>query len=100
MIGLDTNILVRFLVGDDAKQAQQVYPLFKKNEQEKSLMFVPALVVLELILALDSVYGISRSDILESLDELMRMPVLKFENQAALAQFVRSAQDNAHDLPD
>ena len=30
MKGIDTNILVRFLVGDDEIQSKKVYNLFKK----------------------------------------------------------------------
>ncbi|TXL22382.1 VapC toxin family PIN domain ribonuclease, partial [Methylococcaceae bacterium HT2] len=40
MIGIDTNILVRFLVGDDTKQANKTYRLFKKVEDEKTELFV------------------------------------------------------------
>jgi len=40
MIGVDANILVRFLVGDDTKQADKVYRIFKKVEGEKNQLFV------------------------------------------------------------
>ncbi len=32
MKGIDTNFLIRFLVGDDEKQAKKVYNIFKKTE--------------------------------------------------------------------
>ena len=35
MKALDTNVLVRFLVKDDAEQAQQVYSLFKQAENDQ-----------------------------------------------------------------
>ena len=34
MKGVDTNILVRFLVGDDEIQSKKVYKLFKKLNQK------------------------------------------------------------------
>lgn len=46
---VDTNILVRFLVGDDEQQAKKAYNIFKKAESEKEELFVPFLVVLALI---------------------------------------------------
>ena len=64
MKGVDTNIVARFLVGDDTAQAKKVYRMFKKAEAEKNELFVPFLVILELIWVLGSVYTISRSDIL------------------------------------
>ena len=56
MKALDTNVLVRFLVKDDAEQAQLVYTLFKQAENQKQQLFVPILVVLETIWVLQAVY--------------------------------------------
>ena len=100
MKGLDTNILVRFLVGDDEIQAKKVYNIFKKAESSKNELFVPLLVVLELIWVLESVYEIRRAEILDSISELLLMPILKFEHQSALQQFTSSAQGNRYDLSD
>ncbi len=100
MKGIDTNILIRFLIGDDELQAKKVYNIFKKAESEKNELFVPLLVILELIWVLESVYEIHRTEILESISELTLMPILKFEHQSALQQFTHSAQGNRYDLSD
>ena len=100
MKGIDTNILIRFLIGDDELQAKRVYNIFKKAESEKNELFVPLLVILELIWVLESVYEISRTEILDSISELILMPILKFEHQSALQQFTHSAQGNKYDLSD
>jgi predicted nucleic-acid-binding protein len=49
MKALDTNILVRFFVQDDVKQANKVIQLFTKAEQYNEPLFIPLLVVLEVI---------------------------------------------------
>jgi len=100
MKGLDTNILVRFLVGDDEIQARKVYKIFKIAEAEKQEFYVPLLVILELIWVLESVYEISRKEILASLSDLRLMPILKFEHQSVLQHFLKNAQENKYDLPD
>jgi len=100
MKGIDTNILVRFLVGDDEVQTKKVYILFKQAEAEKEEMFVPLLVILELVWVLESVYAIERKAILESIGDLLLMPILKFEHQSELQQFVRAAEKNKYDLSD
>jgi len=100
MIAVDTNILVRFLVGDDRQQAQKVYAIFKKAEIEKQELFIPFLVVLELIWVLESVYDISRTDILDSISGLLLMPIFKFEHQLVLRQFIPCAQKSKYDLSD
>ncbi|WDN88240.1 hypothetical protein BuS5_01208 [Desulfosarcina sp. BuS5] len=100
MKGIDTNILIRFLIGDDELQAKKVYNIFKKAESEKNELFVPLLVIIELIWVLESVYEIHRTEILESISELTLMPILKFEYQSTLQQFTHSAQGNRYDLSD
>ena len=100
MKALDTNILVRFLTGDDELQAQSVYLIFKQAEAEKKELFVPLLVVLEMIWVLESVYHISRADILDALQDLLLMPILKFDQQPVLHQLLHAAQENRYDLSD
>lgn len=100
MNGIDTNILVRFLVGDDKQQAKKVYTIFKKVESDKKELFVPLLVIMELIWVLESVYEISRTDILDSIGEMLLMPILNFENQSTLQEFIAAAQGNKYDLSD
>ncbi|MCF6291524.1 MAG: type II toxin-antitoxin system VapC family toxin [Desulfobacterales bacterium] len=100
MKGIDTNLLVRFLVGDNEHQTKKVYNIFKKAESSKQELFVPLLIVLELIWVLESAYEIPRNEILDSISELLLMPILKFEQQSTLQQFTIAAQGNRYDLSD
>ena len=100
MKAIDTNILVRFLVGDDDLQARKVYNIFKKIESSKGELFVPLLVVLELIWVLESVYKIPQPEILDSISELILMPILKFEHLSTLQQFTKNAPTTKYDLSD
>jgi len=100
MKGVDTNILIRFLIGDDEVQAKKVYNIFKKVESDRNELFVPLLIVIELIWVLESVYEISRAEILDSIRDLLLMPILKFEQQSTVQQFTVSAQGNRYDLSD
>jgi predicted nucleic-acid-binding protein len=100
MNAVDTNILIRFLIGDDEVQAKKVYIIFKSAESEKKELFVPLLVVLEMVWVLESVYDVSRAEILDSINDLLLMPIFKFDQLSALQQFVHSAQGNSFDLSD
>ena len=100
MKALDTNVLVRFLVKDDKRQAETIYRVFKRAESEKELFFVPLLVVLETVWVLEFVYKIPRQEILDSVNELILMPILKFESQSAILNFVSSAREIKMDLSD
>ena len=100
MKALDTNVLVRFLVKDDEPQAKKVYTLFKQAEADKNYFYVPLLVVLETIWVLDSVYEIPRKEILDSINEILLMPILKFEAQLTIQRFIFLAGGNKIDLSD
>ena len=100
MKALDTNVLVRFLVRDDKRQAETIYRVFKKAESDREVFFVPLLVVLETVWVLESVYKIPRKEILDSVNELILMPILKFETQSAILNFISSARETKMDLSD
>lgn len=100
MQGIDTNILIRFLVGDDELQAKKVYNIFKKAELDKTELFVPLLVIIELVWVLESVYEVTRTEILDAINELLLMPILKFEHQSTVQQFIRSGMGSRYDLSD
>jgi predicted nucleic-acid-binding protein len=100
MKALDTNVLVRFLVKDDAGQSQQVYSLFKQAENDQQRLFVPLLVVLETIRVLQAVYDVDDPDILAALNDLLMMPVLLFEATPVLHAFIGAAKGNYFDLAD
>lgn len=100
MRALDTNVLVRFLVRDDERQAETIYRIFKQAESDKEVLFVPLLVVLETVWVLDSVYVIPRQEIIDSINELLLMPILEFEKQPAIQSFISSARETKMDLSD
>jgi len=100
MKALDTNVLIRFLVKDDERQAKIIYKLFKQAELYKEILYVPLLVVLETIWVLESAYKIPRHDILDSINDLVLMPILEFEAQSTILSFISSAQETQTDLSD
>jgi predicted nucleic-acid-binding protein len=100
MTALDTNILVRFLVRDDERQAQAVYKRFRKAESQRERLFVPLLVVLEMIWVLDSVYVRTRDEILEAFDNLKGMTILKFEKEHVIQAMITNGKNTGIELSD
>ncbi len=100
MKGIDTNILVRLLVGDDERQAKKAYAIFKEAELNKNELFVSLLVILELIWVLESAYKIDRNKIIGSISDLLLLPILRFEHLAAIQKFILKARDSGYDLSD
>ena len=100
MKGLDTNVLVRFLVRDDEVQAKAVRCLLRDAEVRRDAFFVPLLVVLETCWVLDAVYEIPRDEIVDALAMLLLMPTLRFEAQPVLQRVISRARDIPADLTD
>ncbi len=69
MIAVDTNVLVRVLVADDAKQAEAARRWMSAHEVDG--IFVDHIVLVELVWVLRSRYAQSRSSILRALDLLL-----------------------------
>lgn len=82
MIALDTNVVVRFLVNDDAAQARRARALVEDNP-----VFVPLTVLLETEWVLRGGYGIERAQVVRLLRGLLGLPDLSSEDpqRAALA---------------
>ena len=100
MKAIDTNVLIRFIAKDDDKQANLIYQLFKQTEEKNEKLFVPLLVVLEIIWVLQSVYEISNADILATFSDLLSMPILFFESEEVVRNFIDSARNTTFDLSD
>lgn len=88
MKALDTNILLRFIIRDDADQVSKVMKLLTEIEANHQQAFVSSLVILEVVWVLSFSYKISRLEIIEHLLLLLKAPVLAIENQENLFELL------------
>lgn len=79
MIALDTNILARFLLKDDAVQFKQARELLSRQE----VYTAPPTVILELVWVLES-SDCSRDEVLHGLRALLGLPNFKPKSFEAL----------------
>lgn len=100
MIGLDTNILVRFLTLDDLKQSQIIKNYFVKYQKENVLFFISNVVILELLYVLESVYDYERDDIVNAIQTLSKVHNFKFENNNLLREFIVTSKKENTELTD
>ena len=78
MIALDTNVLVRYLVNDDAAQSGAARALIAELSLEAP-GFVCREVLVELVWVLERAYGFSRDRIASVLESLFTIPALRIE---------------------
>lgn len=100
MIAVDTNILVRFLVRDDEKQAETARKHIKEAEVRRERLKIPLLVVLETIWVLESAYDKTKTEILEAIRDMRQMPVFDFESDHVIEGLLKDALKHKADLAD
>ena len=86
MIGVDTNILVRYLVEDDAEQAATAARFFEVRCSPERPAFVNRVVMAELVWVLESVFGFPQALIAGNLDVLLRTPSILVEDADEVAR--------------
>ena len=84
MIAIDTNLLLRLLVNDDAAQADKVRRLFDAHADRNASLWVADVVLVELVWALERSYGRSRGDIAMALRALSGNASILVESAAAI----------------
>lgn len=97
MKGLDTNLLVRFLVGDDPEQTAEAVSFIRRHCTADTPCFVNRIVLCELEWVLESAYRYPRSMVAEVIDRVLRTGELLVEDAdeawAALRAFRRHGAD-------
>jgi len=81
MRAIDTNIIVRYLTGDDPAQAERVRAVIGHEP-----VFVPRTVLLEVEWVLRAVYDLSSKQIIPALRALAGLPGVSFEDAALVAK--------------
>ena len=71
MIGLDTNVLVRYIAQDDAKQSPKATRLIESLTTDEP-GYINIVSVLELVWVLTGCYASSRGELCEVLETLLR----------------------------
>ena len=98
MIGLDTNILVRYVTADDLEQWQLAAGLI---EAEGQLCFLSNIVLCELVWVLrGQPYQFTRPQIAEVLEAMLATPVMEFENRGAVYQALQRMKLSKADFSD
>jgi predicted nucleic-acid-binding protein len=81
MIGLDTNILVRYLTQDDPIQSPKATEVFERRLTEANPGFVSIVAMVETVWVLDRTYGFASDEIALVIERILQTDVLVVENE-------------------
>src|ERR1700675_4473891 len=81
MIGLDTNILVRYLAQDDPIQSPQAREIIERRLTEEKPGFVSIVAMVETVWVLERAYGLTPHEIVGAVERMLQTDVLVVENE-------------------
>lgn len=80
MIGIDTNVLVRYLVQDDPEQARKASRFIANQCSSEDPGLINRIVLCELVWVLESAYGYGRETVAVALEKLLRTAQFAIED--------------------
>jgi len=81
VIGLDTNILVRYLAQDDPVQSPTATELIERRLTEENPGFISVVAMVETAWVLDRAYGLADDEIAAAIERTLQADVLVVENE-------------------
>jgi predicted nucleic-acid-binding protein len=81
MIGLDSNILVRYLTQDDPIQSPKATAIIERRLTEENPGFVCIVAMAETVWVLDRACGLAMHEIAAAIERMLQTDVLVVENE-------------------
>jgi predicted nucleic-acid-binding protein len=100
MIGLDTNILLRLILKDDAKQHARVLNLLKKTLSAGRPGFINLVVLMEFAWTLRRAFKQNNESIVATVEQLLGVENVVVERGEIVARALWLSIDKHIDLPD
>jgi predicted nucleic-acid-binding protein len=100
VIGLDTNVVVRYLAQDDPKQSAAASRFFEHVLTPENRGFVPVVVLCELAWVLAECYGTDRVRIRQAIEGLLVAKQLAVETPDVVRRALRAWHGSAADFAD
>ena len=83
---IDTDVIIRFLTGDDPVKQQRAARLFEQVEQGNATLVAPDTVIADAVYVLSSprLYNLPRHEVAALLIPLVRLPGFRVQNRRAV----------------
>ena len=100
MLGIDTNVLVRYLVRDDQSQYERARRLIRREVNAGEPVPVSLLVLLEMEWVLRSRYELAKPDIVAVLSSLLQTVELALEDEPSVEHAIYSWKNSLAEFAD
>jgi predicted nucleic-acid-binding protein len=100
VIGLDTNVVVRYLAQDEARQAAAATRLIEGSLSAEARGFVSIVTLAEIVWVMRANYGVGRLAIADIVEGLLTAPQLTIERSDVIWRALRVYRDSKADFSD
>ncbi|HTP30917.1 MAG TPA: type II toxin-antitoxin system VapC family toxin [Candidatus Acidoferrales bacterium] len=100
MRSLDTNVLLRYLAGDDARQSAAAERVIEEALRNEEKLYLTCIVLCELVWVLARLYRQGKPQIIGHLDQILGTAQFSIEHDALVRAAVRSWRSGKGDFSD
>jgi predicted nucleic-acid-binding protein len=100
MPALDTNVILRYIVEDDPKQARMAQRYIEQHAEAGNSLFLATSVILETEWVLRSVYQFTKDEIIKVFVGLLEAREMTFQDEASLERAVHRYREFNIDFAD
>jgi predicted nucleic-acid-binding protein len=100
MIGLDTNVLVRYLTQDDPIQSRRAIEFIDRHLTEDDPGYVSAVVVAETVWVLERAYKLENAKIADCIERILQTAVLVVQNEQQVFAAMTVLKDGSGSFAD
>jgi len=93
---IDTNIILRYIVGDDESQKIMARKVFLEAEKGRIKLQIKTVVIAEVCYVLESFYKKSRNEIANKMEVLLSAKWLKVEDRKPMLLMWQWYRENLH----
>ena len=100
MIGIDTNVLVRYIAQDDAAQSARASQLIEQECSASTPGFIGVVVLVELVWVSESCYGAARPEVAEIVRRILSIRQLVVQEAELVWKALRLFESSQADFSD
>jgi predicted nucleic-acid-binding protein len=100
MIGLDTNVLVRYLAQDDPAQSARATEIIEGRLSDQNPGFVSVVAMAETVWVLERAYGLSDEDLVAAIERTLQADVLVIESEQEVFAAMVALEEGRGSFPD
>jgi predicted nucleic-acid-binding protein len=100
MIGLDSNVLVRYLTQDDPAQSRKANQVVEESLRAGETLYLNHVVMCEMNWVLARAYGYDRAELADAIEKMLSAAQFEFEDKNALWQALAGFRQSGADFAD